>query len=144
MNLGRELLQQVDSPNYAYCGAVGSAGMLVGVAKALRKAKSSACSNPRALRLPPRGNRAHTMWKVSGSARYHRCLTSNSMAKPAGRMRWRHARWPVALRERWASLPVSTGVDVVAALRLAKELGPVVPAAVDSGLKYLAGDVYAQ
>jgi cysteine synthase A len=41
----------------------------------------------------------------------------------------------------------STGLNVVAALQLAQELGAghtVVTVAVDSGLKYLAGDLYAQ
>jgi len=41
----------------------------------------------------------------------------------------------------------STGLNVVAALQLARELGAghtVVTVAVDSGLKYLAGDLYAE
>jgi cysteine synthase A len=40
----------------------------------------------------------------------------------------------------------STGVNLVAALRLAERLGPghrVVTLQVDSGLKYLSGDLYA-
>lgn len=40
----------------------------------------------------------------------------------------------------------ATALNVVAALRLARELGAgktVVTVAVDSGLKYLAGDVFA-
>ncbi len=40
----------------------------------------------------------------------------------------------------------STGLNAVAALQLARELGAghnVVTVAVDSGLKYLAGDLYA-
>ena len=40
----------------------------------------------------------------------------------------------------------STGLNVTAALQLARELGPghtVVTVAVDTGLKYLAGDLYA-
>lgn len=39
----------------------------------------------------------------------------------------------------------STGLNVAGALRLASELGPgrrVVTVAVDTGLKYLAGDLY--
>ena len=39
----------------------------------------------------------------------------------------------------------STGLNVVAAIALAEELGPeatVVTVAVDSGLKYLAGDLF--
>jgi cysteine synthase A len=40
---------------------------------------------------------------------------------------------------------VSTGLNVVGALQVARELGPghtVVTVAVDTGLKYLAGDLY--
>ena len=41
----------------------------------------------------------------------------------------------------------SSGLNVVAALQLAKELGPgstVATVAVDSGFKYLAGDLYRE
>jgi cysteine synthase A len=41
---------------------------------------------------------------------------------------------------------ISTGLNVVGALQIAQELGPshtVVTVAVDTGLKYLAGDLYA-
>jgi cysteine synthase len=41
----------------------------------------------------------------------------------------------------------STGINVVGALELARELGPgnrVVTVACDSGLKYLAGDLYQE
>jgi cysteine synthase len=40
----------------------------------------------------------------------------------------------------------STGLNVVGALQLAKEFGPghaIVTVAVDSGLKYLSGDLYS-
>ena len=42
---------------------------------------------------------------------------------------------------------ISTGLNVVGALKLARELGPghtVVTVAVDTGLKYLAGDLYQE
>jgi cysteine synthase A len=41
---------------------------------------------------------------------------------------------------------ISSGLNVVAALQLAKELGrgkTIVTVAVDSGMKYLAGDLFA-
>ena len=40
--IGQELLEQVDGPIHAFCGGVGTAGMLMGVARALRKANSQA------------------------------------------------------------------------------------------------------
>jgi cysteine synthase len=49
-------------------------------------------------------------------------------------------------REEGVFAGVSSGMNVVGALALARELGPgkrVVTVAVDTGLKYLAGDLYA-
>src|SRR6266568_1919765 len=37
-HIGQELLEQVDGPIHAFCGAVGTAGMLMGVARALHGA----------------------------------------------------------------------------------------------------------
>jgi cysteine synthase len=48
-------------------------------------------------------------------------------------------------REEGVFAGISTGLNVVAAIQLARELGPgksVVTVAVDSGLKYLAGDLF--
>jgi cysteine synthase len=48
-------------------------------------------------------------------------------------------------REEGVFAGVSTGLNMVAALRLAEELGPgqtVATVAVDTGLKYLAGDLF--
>ena len=49
-------------------------------------------------------------------------------------------------REEGIFAGTSTGLNVLAAVQLAGELGPgqtVVTVAVDTGLKYLAGDLYA-
>jgi len=54
--------------------------------------------------------------------------------------------WTLA-RQEGLFTGTSTGMNVVAALQLAEELGAghtVVTVAVDSGLKYLAGDLYAK
>ena len=54
--------------------------------------------------------------------------------------------WTLA-RQEGLFAGTSTGLNVVAALQLAQELGDrhtVVTVAVDSGLKYLAGDLYAK
>ena len=50
-----------------------------------------------------------------------------------------------AAREEGIFAGTSSGVNLVGALELARELGPgsvVATVAVDSGLKYLAGDLY--
>jgi cysteine synthase len=50
-------------------------------------------------------------------------------------------------REEGILAGTSTGLNVAAALQLARELGPghvVATVAVDTGLKYLAGDLFAE
>jgi len=50
-----------------------------------------------------------------------------------------------AAREEGVFAGTSSGVNLVAAINLARELGPgkvVATVAVDTGLKYLAGDLY--
>ena len=50
-----------------------------------------------------------------------------------------------AAREEGIFAGLSSGLNLVAALQLARELGPgklVATVAVDTGLKYLAGDLY--
>ena len=70
------------------------------------------------------------------------------MMKLAGSMRPKHDRWPGAWQGKKASLPAPlSGMNVVGAIALARELGKkhtVVTVAVDSGMKYLAGDLYGQ
>jgi cysteine synthase len=59
----------------------------------------------------------------------------------ARQMAWRLAR------EEGIFAGTSSGMNVVGAIELARELGPghtVVTVAVDTGLKYLAGDLYGQ
>jgi cysteine synthase len=58
----------------------------------------------------------------------------------------RRMAWTLA-RQEGIFAGTSTGLNVVAALQLAKEAGPgntVVTVAVDSGLKYMAGSLFAE
>ena len=51
-----------------------------------------------------------------------------------------------AARQEGVFAGISSGLNIFAAAEIAKELGPgktVVTVAVDTGLKYLAGDLYA-
>ena len=50
-------------------------------------------------------------------------------------------------REEGVFVGTSSGLNIVAAIELARELGPgkvVATVAVDSGLKYLAGDLFSE
>jgi cysteine synthase len=146
--IGVELLEQVGMVD-AFCGAVGTAGMLVGVARALRAGGSHA----RIVALEPATSPALTQGRggphrVEGTAtgRVPPHLTSGDYDE-ARAIDEDEAR---AMARRLATeegifAGTSTGLNVVAALQLASELGSgrrVATVAVDTGLKYLAGDLF--
>jgi cysteine synthase len=146
--IGVELLKQLGSID-AYCGGVGTAGMLVGVSRALKAGGSRA----RIIALEPSGSPVLT----TGRAGAHRVEgTAPGFVPPhltrddydeARAIDEEEAR---AMARRLAKeegifAGISTGMNLVAALQLAKELGPgrhVATVAVDTGLKYLAGDLF--
>jgi cysteine synthase A len=147
--LGDELLGQLGSGITAFCAAVGTAGMLVGVSHALKAAKCKA----RIVALEPAESPVLTTGK-GGAHRVEgigvgfwpphlkpgdydevRTVEEGDARKMARRL----------AKEEGIFAGTSTGLNVTAAVQLAAELGPeatVVTVAVDSGLKYLAGDLY--
>jgi cysteine synthase A len=148
-SIGRELLEQVDGPIHTYCGGVGTAGMLIGVATALREGGAQT----RVVALEPAESPLLTTGKpgthhVEGigtgfvppmldQALYDeaRAIDEELARQTARRM----------AREEGVFAGISSGLNVAAALQIAQEIGPghtVVTVAVDSGLKYLAGDLY--
>jgi cysteine synthase A len=148
--LGAELLRQVRGPIDAFCGAVGTSGMLMGTARVLRRANPAT----RIVALEPMTSAVLSggtpgRHGVEGVApgfvppQFDRSLVSEARAIDEGEAR--RMAWTLA-RQEGLFAGTSTGVNVVAALQLARELGAghaVVTVAVDSGLKYLAGDLYA-
>lgn len=149
--LGRELLGQVQGPIHAFCGAVGTAGMLMGVARVLRKANSQA----RIVALEP----AASAFISTGKAGDHHVegigigfappLLDTALYDEARGIDEGEAR-DMARRlakEEGIFTGISSGLNVVGALQLAQELGPehtVATVAVDTGLKYLDGDLYEE
>jgi cysteine synthase A len=148
-HIGRELLQQVDGPVHAFCGGVGTAGMLMGVSRALREAQSSA----RIIALEP----ASSAMISTGVAGTHHVegigigfippLLNADVYTEARGIDETEARQMARrlAKEEGIFAGVSTGLNVVGALQIARELGPghtIVTVAVDTGLKYLAGDLY--
>jgi cysteine synthase A len=147
-NIGRELIEQAGWVD-AFVGAVGTAGMLVGVSRALKHAGSSA----RIIAVEPSTSPFLTTGKggphrVEGTAAGlwppHLVAGSYDEARAideeAGRAMARRAA-----KEEGVFAGTSTGLNLVAALDVARELGPgktVATVAVDTGLKYLAGDLY--
>ena len=147
-NIGRELAEQLGHID-AYVGAVGSAGMLVGVSTALKAAGSTA----RIVALEPSTSPFLTTGKggahrVEGTAAGFwpphltkemydevRVIDENDGRAMARRV----------AKEEGVFAGTSSGLNIAAALDLAKELGQgkvVATVAVDTGLKYLAGDLF--
>jgi len=148
--IGRELLQQVDGPIHAFCAAVGTGGLLRGVGTTLR----ASVSPPRIVALEPsespimsRGAAGAHHVEGTGiglvppllvATAYDRVRT---VAEPEARETARQLT-----RREGIFAGTSTGLNVRAALDLARELGPehtIVTVAVDTGLKYLAGELYS-
>jgi cysteine synthase A len=148
-HLGRELLTQVEGPIHAFCGGVGTAGMLVGVARVLRDANQPV----RIVVLEP-ATSAVISTGVSGShgvegigVGFVPPLLNEGEYDEARGIDETEARQMARrlAREEGIFAGISTGLNVTGALELARELGPgqtVVTVAVDTGLKYLAGDLY--
>jgi len=149
-DLGQELVDQVPTRVDAFCAAVGTAGLIMGAGRAIREA----CPDARIVALEPdtsavlSGGAAgsHT---IDGTAAgfvpplFDRAFVTEVMALSEASAR-AMAR---ALAEREGLFAgTSTGLNVLGALRLAREIGPggtVVTVACDSGFKYLDGTLFA-
>jgi len=150
MGIGRELLEQTGGKIDAFCGAVGTGGMLRGVSRALREGGSRA----RIVALEPASSPALTEGRGgahrvegigTGSVPPHMSDKPYDEARAIDEAEAREVAKRLA-REEGVFAGTSSGLNVAAALQLARELGPgkiVATVAVDSGLKYLAGDLFA-
>lgn len=145
--IGREIFAQLDGAPDAFCGAVGTGGMLVGVAGTLKKLGA------RIVALEPASSPVLTQG-VAGSHHVEGIgvgfpppLLTHDFYDEALAVAETEAR---AVAKRLARTEgifagTSTGLNVVGALRVAARLSPeesVVTVAVDTGLKYLSGDLY--
>ena len=148
--IGTELLEQSGGSVDAFCGGVGTGGMLRGVARALREGGRRV----RIVALEPSSSPAMTEGRggphsvegiATGRIPPHmadepydeaRAIPENEARAMARRL----------AREEGLLVGTSTGLNVAAAVALARELGPgkvVATVAVDTGLKYLAGNLFA-
>lgn len=147
--IGVEILEQLGGRLDAFCGGVGTAGMLMGVAGELKRRNPEA----RVIALEPASSAV-----ISGSsAGAHRVegigigfrppLLEQHLideVRPIEEDRAREtARW--VARNEGIFAGISSGLNLAAALDIARELGPgkvVATVAVDSGLKYLTGGLF--
>ena len=146
--IGRELLEQIGRVD-AFVGAVGTAGMLVGVSSVLKKAGTAT----RIVALEPstspfltagRGGPHGVEGTAAGFRPPHLIDGSYDEARAIDESEGR-AMARRAAKEEGVFAGTSTGLNLVGALQLARELGPgkvVATVAVDTGLKYLAGNLY--
>jgi cysteine synthase A len=149
MAIGHELLQQTGGKIDAFCGAVGTGGMLRGVWRALRDAGSRA----RIVALEPSSSPALTQGRGgahrvegigTGSVPPHMADRPYDEARGIDEADARTMARQLA-REEGLLVGTSSGLNIAAAVQLAVELGPgktVATVAVDTGLKYLAGDLF--
>jgi len=158
--IGRELLDQLGSVD-VFCGAVGTGGMLAGVARALRDGGSAAFARggaaPRRttiVALEP----ASSPTMTGGGSGPHRVegiatgrVVPHMSGKPYDEARAIDEAEARVMAKRLAReeglfAGTSSALNITAALQIAKEIGPgriVATVAVDTGLKYLAGDLFA-
>lgn len=148
--LAAEILAQAGGAVHAFCGGVGSAGMLMGVSGILRQQSP----RTRVIALEPasspvisQGTQGTHHVEGIGSG-FVPPLLDASLYDEARGIDETEARSMARrlAREEGIFAGTSTGMNVVAATALARELGPgktVVTVAVDSGMKYLAGDLFA-
>ena len=146
--IGRELAEQIGTVD-VFVGMVGTAGMLAGVSQALKHAGQAT----RIVALEPSTSPFLTTGKggahrvegpaagfwpphlAKGTYDEVRVIDENAGRAMAKR----------AAKEEGVFAGTSTGMNLAAALELARELGPgkvVATVACDTGLKYLAGDLY--
>ena len=149
MGIGRELLEQSGGRLDAFCGAVGTGGMLAGVARAVREGGSHA----RIVALEPLASPALTQGRGgphrvegigTGSVPPHMANRPFDEARAVDEADARDMARRLA-REEGLLIGTSSGMNIAAAVQLARELGPgkvVGTVAVDTGLKYLAGDLF--
>ncbi|UXN57404.1 PLP-dependent cysteine synthase family protein [Phyllobacterium zundukense] len=148
--IGHELVTQFPDGIDAFCGAVGVAGMTMGVARVLKSRSASV----RIVVLEP----ASSPVISEGWAGTHHVegigvgfvppLLSHDLYDEARNIPEEEARAMCRqlAREEGLLVGTSTGLNVAAAIRLANELGPgrtVVTVASDTGLKYMNGKLFA-
>ena len=148
--MGQEILQQMPKKIDAVCGMVGTSGMIMGVGSTIRakwpEAKIVALEPDTSAVISGGIAGAHG---IDGTGAgfvpklFSRDVVTDVRALPEQQGRAMARR---LAREEGVFAGTSTGMNVVAALQLAKEIGKggvVVTAACDTGFKYLNGSLYS-
>ncbi|MCC6270690.1 MAG: cysteine synthase family protein [Microbacteriaceae bacterium] len=147
--MGEELLLQFPNGFDAFCGAVGTAGMLMGVAGVFRRNLPAArivALEPALSPVISEGRTGEHHVEGIGVGFIPPLLNENLYDEVRGVSESEARDMCRLLAENEGLLVgVSSGLNIVGALDLARELGPgkkVVTVACDTGLKYLGGDLF--
>ena len=147
--IGDEIIDQLDRPIDGFCAAVGTAGMAMGVAEALAEAGSPArivVFEPASTPVITRGEVGKHRVEGIGIGflpplldpdAYHE---ARAIEEDEGREMARRLA-----AEEGLLAGISSGLNVAGAVQIAAELGSghtVLTVAVDTGLKYLSGDLF--
>jgi cysteine synthase A len=147
--LGKELIDQLDSKLDVFCAAVGTGGMLTGVSAELRKANSTIkiiALEPASSAFLSKGEKGSHRVEGVGIGRLPPML-KRDIFDEAMAIDEKEARETARLLASKEGIfcGTSSGLNVCAAIEIGKQLGPghtVVTVACDSGMKYLAGDLF--
>lgn len=145
--IGEELMTQIPQPIDAFCGAIGTAGMLMGVASVLQNTGTSIIGfEPATAAVVSTGIAGTHSVEGIGVGFIPPLLDKNLVNKVRGIDEEEGRAMARTLAEEEGLFGgTSTGLNVVGALQIAKELGKghtVVTIACDSGLKYLNGSLF--
>jgi cysteine synthase A len=148
--MGREILEQLDDPPDAFCSYIGTAGCFLGVTRELRASAPDVLRvgvEPAESAVLSGGSRGTHHIEGGGAGFWPPLLGKEDLDEviPISDADAFAMARRAASEEGLISGP-STGANLAAATILAKRFGAgkrVVTAQVDSGLKYLAGSLYA-
>ena len=147
--MGKEIIAQLDKPVAAFCGAAGTAGMITGVSKELKKHNPDTkvtVLEPLSAPLISRGIKGPHSVEGIGVGFVPPLLMKETydavraIDEAAARLMAKKLA-----KEEGIFAGTSSGLNVAAAIEIARELGPghnVVTVACDTGLKYMAGGLF--
>ena len=147
--MGKEILSQLNTPINVFCAGVGTAGMLTGVGTELKEADAATkiiALEPTTSAFLTTGQSGSHRVEGMATGRRPQLLTKDSYdeALAIDETKAREMARLLASQE-GIFAGTSTGLNVCAALQIGTKLGPgfsVVTVAVDSGMKYLAGNLF--
>ncbi len=149
-HLAKEIIYQLNKPIDIFCAAVGTAGMLSGVSRVLQEADAAThiiALEPATSAFLSKGEKGSHRVEGIGIGRMPQLLRRADYheARAIDENKGRETARLLAAKE-GIFAGTSSGLNVYAAIELGKELGPghtIVTVACDSGMKYLAGDLFS-